>query len=82
MPTTVFYSIMIINLQPDAMLKTNRKINILEVHFLGADKLGIKRQLDNAQINVDIITEEVAREICAGTVDPRSMYDSFHSIHE
>jgi hypothetical protein len=64
---------MIINQQPDAVLKTNRKINTLEVHFLGAEKLGIMQQLDNAQITVDIITEEIAREICAGIVDLRSM---------
>uniref|UniRef100_A0A914VW12 SH2 domain-containing protein n=1 Tax=Plectus sambesii TaxID=2011161 RepID=A0A914VW12_9BILA len=53
--------------QPDPMQKTTTKINELEVHFLGTEIMGIKQELNNAEVSVDIITKEDAREIVAAT---------------
>jgi hypothetical protein len=55
--------------QPVPVQRTQRKINTLEVRVFGAEKMGIKQQLDNARISVDIITEEDARALYAGKLD-------------
>uniref|UniRef100_A0A914X6T4 SH2 domain-containing protein n=1 Tax=Plectus sambesii TaxID=2011161 RepID=A0A914X6T4_9BILA len=63
---TLIDRILLVSQQPEPVLKTQRKINPVELHFLAADKLGIRQQLDKATIWVDIVTEEVARQLCAG----------------
>lgn len=58
--------------QPEPVLKTQHKFGA-EVRLLIGDKLGIKQQLDNANVTVKIIAEEEARQLGDGEVQEKDI---------
>uniref|UniRef100_A0A914W282 Signal transducer and activator of transcription n=1 Tax=Plectus sambesii TaxID=2011161 RepID=A0A914W282_9BILA len=62
----------VVSQQPEPVLKTQHKFGA-EVRLLIGDKLGIKQQLDNANVTVKIIAEEEARQLGDGEVQEKDI---------
>ena len=54
--------------QPEPVMKTNHKFTA-EVRLLIGEKLGIKQQVDSANVKVKIIGEEQARQLHANSLN-------------
>uniref|UniRef100_A0A914VDY5 STAT transcription factor DNA-binding domain-containing protein n=1 Tax=Plectus sambesii TaxID=2011161 RepID=A0A914VDY5_9BILA len=64
----LLHQVLVVSEQPEPVLKTQRKLSKMEIHFLGAKKLGMERELNMPSVHFKIITEELVKQHTDGNM--------------
>uniref|UniRef100_A0A914WKC6 STAT transcription factor DNA-binding domain-containing protein n=1 Tax=Plectus sambesii TaxID=2011161 RepID=A0A914WKC6_9BILA len=62
----LLHQVLVVTIQPEPVLITKRYMDAMEIHFLAAEKLGMKRETNMPSVHFKIITEELAKQLTDG----------------
>uniref|UniRef100_A0A914W7A7 STAT transcription factor DNA-binding domain-containing protein n=1 Tax=Plectus sambesii TaxID=2011161 RepID=A0A914W7A7_9BILA len=64
----LLHQVLVVNEQPEPVLKTQRKLSKMEIRFLGAKKLGMERESNMPSVHFKITTEELVKQHTDGNM--------------